>query len=129
MQTIPASKCPNQGLSDGHSQVTFSTFNQVQRIDTNTNTNKNLYSAIIHKKRVRGAVVYNHDNAQQENTAHEQKLDRKHQKDRRTVFVSERHDSIHVVGVVDDECGQIFDVHAYVRPLFHLAVNNYNYGC
>jgi len=27
-----------------------------QMYNTNTNTNKNLYSAVIHKKRVRGAV-------------------------------------------------------------------------
>jgi len=39
-----------------------------------------------------------------------------------TVFVAHRHDPIHVIGVVDNECGEILDVHSYVRPFLHLSV-------
>jgi hypothetical protein len=38
-----------------------------------------------------------------------------------TVFVANAHDAIHIIGIIDTECGQILHVHANIRPLFHLS--------
>ena len=38
----------------------------------------------------------------------------------RTVLIAERHDLVHVVGVVDDEGGEVLDVDADVGPLLDL---------
>jgi len=41
-----------------------------------------------------------------------------------TVFVPQSHDSIHVIRIVDNKRGKIFDVHTDVRSFLHLRIKN-----